>query len=136
MLLEKVTSAEKEFRAKIELTYWGGKIESEPHPKLRYGCDVLPDGWIEITWDEFAKSSFFRHTPIATGWSRTALGDARMFFMHDQLSFALIGEYQSGTVKVFRFGCKHLMEAKNVGRCLTRNTCKTCGFTEVIDSSD
>jgi hypothetical protein len=134
--LDKVGGADKDFRQKIISTYWGGKIECEPHPKLQCGCDVLPNGWMEIDWKEFAKSRFFHYSPIATGWSRTKLGDAQMFFMHDQISYALIGDYWSGTVKVFRFGCQHNMDRENVGNCMNRYTCKTCGFSEVIDSSD
>lgn len=136
MILEQIAGANKEFREKIIATYWGGSIGTERHPTLQCGCDVLPNGWTEITWKELAQSRFFHHSPIATGWSRTKLGDARMFFMHDAVSFALIGDYWGGAVKVFRFGCKHQMEDKTIGNCLHRYTCKTCGFSEVIDSSD
>lgn len=136
MILEQIAGAQKDFREKIIGIYWGGKIGVERHPTLSCGCDVLPNGWTEITWEELSRSRFFHHSPIATGWSRTKLGDARMFFMHDTVSYALIGDYWGKTVKVFRFGCKHDMETKTVGRCLTRYTCKTCSFTEVIDSSD
>ncbi|AOK61957.1 hypothetical protein WM29_22765 [Burkholderia ubonensis] len=136
MLLDKIGGADAAFRAQIENLYWGGKIGCERHPTLQCGCDVLPRGWIEITWDELAKSQFFRYSPIATGWSRTKLGDARLFFMHDQISYALIGDYWDGTVKVFRFGCEHAMKSETVGNCLHRYTCTKCGFSEVVDSSD
>lgn len=48
----------------------------------------------------------------------------------------LISTKQYGTVKVFRFGCEHVMDSKNVGNCLNRYTCTKCGFSEVVDSSD
>lgn len=136
MLLDKIGGADATFRGQIENLYWGGKVGCEPHPVRHYGCDVLPNGWTEISWDEFAKSSFFRYSPIATGWSRTVVGDARMFFMHDQISYALISDYWGGTVSVFRFGCKHVMDRKNVGNCMNQYTCTKCGFSETIDSSD
>lgn len=136
ILLNKFVGADKDFRASIEMTYWGGKIGSEPHPKYRYGCEVLPKGWKEISWDGFAKSRFFTHAPIATGWSRTTIGDARMFFMHDQISYALIGDSHAGTVKVYQFGCEHDMSSENIGNCLNRYTCKVCGFSVTVDSSD
>lgn len=136
MQLEQISRATQDFREKVIKTYWGGEIGCERHPQSGYGCDVLPTGWTEITWEEFAKSRFFAYSPIATGWSRTILGDARMFFMHDDISYALIGEYWAGTVKVFRFGCQHDMASETVGNCLNRCTCKKCGFAETIDSSD
>ncbi|WP_175878854.1 hypothetical protein [Burkholderia sp. BCC0097] len=136
MLLDKINGADAAFRSQIENTYWGGKVGCEPHPKFGYGCDMLPNGWAEITREEFAKSRFFSYTPVATGWLRTTIGDARMFFMHDQISYALIGDYWGGTVKVFRFGCNHAMERKNVGNCMNRYTCTKCGFSETVDSSD
>ncbi|KVO65029.1 hypothetical protein WJ95_20280 [Burkholderia ubonensis] len=136
MLLDKIGGADAAFRTQIENTYWGGKVGCEPHPKFAYGCDVLPNGWTEITWEEFAKSKFFWYTPIATGWLRTTIGNARLFFMHDRVSFAMIGDHSGGTVKVFQFGCKHVMESKNVSNCLHRYTCTKCGFSEVVDSSD
>ncbi|MBY8604187.1 hypothetical protein K7N18_05015 [Burkholderia arboris] len=97
---------------------------------------MLPNGWAEITCEEFAKSRFFSYTPVATGWLRTTIGDARMFLMHDQISFALIGDSRGGTVRVFRFGCKHVMDRKNVGNCVNQYTCTKCGFSETVDSSD
>ncbi|AOJ62447.1 hypothetical protein WJ32_08240 [Burkholderia ubonensis] len=136
MLLDKISGADVTFRAQIETTYWGTSIGTELHPTHRCACDVLPNGWTEITWADLAKSQFFRHSPIASGWLRTKLGDARLLFMHDQIGYALIGDYWAGTVKVFRFGCKHVMESRRVGNCLHRYTCKTCGYSEVVDSSD
>ncbi|KWF81269.1 hypothetical protein WL94_28255 [Burkholderia cepacia] len=136
MLLEKIGGADAAFRAQIEEIYWGGKVDFEPHPKYGYGCDVLPRGWAEITWETFAKSRFFWYSPIATGWLRTTIGDARLFFMHNQISFALIGNHHGGTVKVFQFGCEHSMKEERVGNCLHRYTCTKCGFTETVDSSD
>ncbi|KVU48179.1 hypothetical protein WK69_10740 [Burkholderia ubonensis] len=136
MLLDKIGGADAAFRAQIEGIYWGGKIGCEPHPKYGYGCDTLPNGWTEITWEEFAKSKFFWYTPIATGWLRTTIGNARLFFMHDRVSFAMIGDHSGGTVKVFQFGCKHDMKSETVGNCLHRYTCTKCGFSEVVDSSD
>jgi hypothetical protein len=116
--------------------YWGGTIESTPHPKYRYGCDAHPHGWTEITQEEFAQSDFFRYSPYATGWSRTLLGDARMFFLPRDVGYALIGDYWEKTVRIFKFGCQHESTSKEVGRCLTEYTCKKCGYVEVIDSSD
>lgn len=136
MLLDKISGADATLRTEIERIYWGGKIGCERHPTRQCGCDVLPHGWTEITWDKLAKSQFFRYAPIATGWSRTKLGDARLFFMHDQIGYALIGDYHAGTVKVFRFGCEHAMKSETVGNCLHRYTCTKCGFSEVVDSSD
>ncbi|KVN30738.1 hypothetical protein WJ63_08140 [Burkholderia pyrrocinia] len=136
MLLDKIGAADATLRTQIESIYWGRKIGSEPHPKYRYGCDTLPNGWTEITWEALAKSRFFFYTPVATGWLRTTIGDARLFFMHNQFSFALIGDYHAGTVKVFQFGCDHDMSNETIGNCLHRYTCTKCGFSEVIDTSD
>ncbi|MGZ7173850.1 hypothetical protein ACXKTX_09475 [Burkholderia gladioli] len=144
MLLDKITradapfltSADAPFREFIEKTYWGGPVGTEPHPTQHYGCDVLPNGWVEITWEEFAKSNFFAYTPTAMGWIRTTIGDAKLFFMHDQNGYALINDYWAGTVKVFRFGCEHDMKSETIGRSVHRYTCKICGFSEVVDSSD
>ncbi|WP_334033937.1 hypothetical protein [Burkholderia cepacia] len=136
MLLDKIGGADAEFRSQIESIYWGGKVGCEPHPKTGHGCDVLPNGWTEITWEAFAQSRFFHYTPIATGWLRTKIGAARLFFMHNQVSFALIGDYRGGTVKVFQFGCDHTMRSEAVGNCMHRYTCTTCGFSETVDSSD
>ena len=116
--------------------YWGGKIECLPHPKYRYGCDMHPIGWAEISQDNFAKSDFFRYEPLATAWSRTAIGDARMFFMPRDAGFALIGDYHSGKLSIFKFGCQHDSLEETVGRCLTKYTCKKCGYVETVDSSD
>jgi hypothetical protein len=116
--------------------YWGGEIESVPHPKYRYGCEVHPHGWTEITQEEFAQSNFFRYTPLATGWSRTLAGDAFLYFMHDDTGFALIGDYWEKKVSIFKFGCQHDSTSEEVGRCLTKYTCKKCGFVQTIDSSD
>jgi hypothetical protein len=32
--------------------------------------------------------------------------------------------------------CKHEFTGRSVGRCITEYTCKKCGFTQVVDSSD
>ena len=32
--------------------------------------------------------------------------------------------------------CQHVVESKSEGRCLTRYTCKACGYTYLVDSSD
>lgn len=116
--------------------YWGGKIESVNHPKYRYGCDVHPSGWTEITQEEFAQSDFFRYTALATGWSRTLLGDARLFFMHNDTGFAMIGDYWDKKISIFKFGCQHDFKSEEVGRCLTKYTCKKCSFAQTVDSSD
>lgn len=116
--------------------YWGGKVNSEPHPKYRYGCDAHPTGWAQISEEDFAESMFFRYSPIATGWTRTVLGDARLFFMHNDTGFALIGDYHPKKLSIFKFGCEHKFKGVEVGRCLTRYTCEKCGFVETIDSSD
>ncbi|WP_186039708.1 hypothetical protein [Burkholderia gladioli] len=136
MLLNKIEGADAAYRKYIEKTYWGGPVGTEPHPTRHYGCDMLPSGWVEITWEEFAKSKFFMYTPKAVGWIRTTIGDAKLFFMHDQNGYALINDYWGGTVKVFRFGCEHDMKSETVGNCLHRYTCQACGFSEVVDSSD
>ncbi|MCA7990089.1 hypothetical protein LGM63_05510 [Burkholderia cepacia] len=62
-MLDKISGADAAFRGQIEDLYWCGKVGREPHPVRGYGCDVLPNGWTEISWDEFAKSSFFRYSP-------------------------------------------------------------------------
>lgn len=116
--------------------FWGSEIESVPHPQYRYGCDVYPHGWTEITQEEFSQSNFFRYAPLATAWSRTLAGDARMFFMHNDSGFALIGNYWDRKISIFKFGCEHQFKSKEVGRCLTKYTCEKCGFVETIDSSD
>jgi len=116
--------------------YWGGEITSSSHPKYGYGCDALPFGWKEISHEEFAKSIFFWYSPFATAWSRTAIGDVRMFFMPQDCGFALIGESHGGKLSIFKFGCQHESIEENVGRCLTKYTCKKCGFVETVDSSD
>lgn len=39
-------------------------------------------------------------------------------------------------VSFFRFGCKHEIESTQIGRCLHRDTCKKCGWSHEVDSSD
>ena len=56
--------------------------------------------------------------------------------MHNDIGFALIGDYHAKTVRIFKFGCEHSFHSVEVGRCLTRNACKKCGFVETVDSSD
>ncbi|MGS1028798.1 hypothetical protein [Burkholderia glumae] len=136
MLLSQIQGSDASYLASTVQTYWGGKVGTEPHPKYGYGCDAFPNGWAEIDWKEFAQSKFFQYTPKAMGWIRTTIGDAKLFFMHDQTGFALISDYWPGTVKVFRFGCEHSMKSETIGNCLHRYTCTACGFSEVVDSSD
>lgn len=116
--------------------FWGGRIEITAHPKFGYGCDAHPHGWVEILPEEFAQSHFFTYSPEATAWSRTALGDARMFFMHDDIGYALIGDYWGKKVGIYKFGCQHKYKEQNVGNCLTKYTCDLCGYTKTVDSSD
>jgi hypothetical protein len=136
MLFDTVGGQSKVTSQSVIGKYWGGKIESVRHPKYSYGCDALPNGWAEITAAEFAQSIFFRYSPQAIAWSRTAEGDARLFFMHNDTGFALIGDYHAKTMRIFKFGCEHSFDGVEVGRCLTRYTCKKCGFVETVDSSD
>jgi hypothetical protein len=136
MLFEKIGTQDKLTAAQAVAKYWGEKIESVPHPKYRYGCDVHPHGWVEISQEEFSQSNFFRYTALATAWSRTLLGDARLYFMHDDTGFALIGDYHEKKLSVFKFGCQHKFKQENVGNCLTKYTCEKCGFAKTVDSSD
>ncbi|KAF3997506.1 hypothetical protein [Glaciimonas immobilis] len=136
MLFEVIGTAKQLTSDQAIKKYWGGEIESIPHPKHRYGCDTLPLGWAEISHEEFAKSNFFHYTPLALAWSRTTIGDARMFFMPKDGGFAMIGDYLGGKVSVFKFGCQHDSTEENVGNCLTKYTCKKCGLVDTVDSSD
>lgn len=136
-MLFSIIGTQKDFtEAGVIAKYWGEKIGSVTHPKYNYHCDALPAGWTEITPAEFARSIFFQYSPKATAWSRTAEGDARMFFMHNDTGFALIGDYHGQSIRIFKFGCQHDFDGVEVGRCLTRYTCKKCGFVETVDSSD
>jgi len=67
MLLNAIVGIGKLTQEQVIAKYWGGEVQSTPHPKYRYGCDAFPYGWTEISQEEFAQSNFFRYSPHATG---------------------------------------------------------------------
>jgi hypothetical protein len=124
----------------------------------RYGeTNELPPNFKEITEADFAKSIFFIHSPDfweyrhitspkdikkfkwgAKGKELSTHFTLRLAYFYDGTGFAIAHDYWAGRVRYFSFAvCEHKEKTcRNVGNCLNTYTCKACGFTETIDSSD
>jgi hypothetical protein len=113
--------------------------------KLRYmtsmgSKNVMPEPWKAITQEEYLKNVNTYH---AFYYQSVQIVKGENFGLYSQVYILYNHEYGYGyeirhddKVRFLRFGCAHEYETKNVGRCLTQYTCKKCGLTQTIDSSD
>lgn len=99
-------------------------------------------GWREVTESGFVRGGFFTFRIKAMQTKTITLPNskgpltARAFLFGDGTGYALVQDYWGGKLRYFTFGCDHDMTITNIGRCLNRHTCKICGYTTDIDSSD
>lgn len=99
-------------------------------------------GWEEITEERFVRGGFFTHRLYALQFKQVTIPSsngqlaARAFILSDGTGYALVQDYWKGKLRYYMFGCQHDMTITNVGRCLNRHTCKICGYSVEIDSSD
>jgi len=127
--------------------------EREQHQKMFGGYNQFPPGWTEITQEQFAKSDFFTYSPVlaehrqmhATTGSTEPVTTATLWWLPGFEGFALVNDYWKGTVRFFRFGCKHEWgdareELAKRGRTLfsteKAHYCIKCGHFFITDSSD
>lgn len=45
------------------------------------------------------------------------------------------GEYYHKVINYYYIGCEHQWQSRTIGTCLHEETCRSCGFKRVIDSS-
>jgi len=113
--------------------------------KIVGGYNDLPPEFKEISEKEFAQSMFFSYSPMKVEFrqarlikdSEMHLQSMRIYWFYNYTYIVIWNDYWAGKVH-FAKGqlCEHAFECKNLGRCLNKYTCKKCGFTEEIDSSD
>lgn len=108
----------------------------------------VPDGWREITEEQFAQGQFFTYEAEAVEFRQFhpspikdekghPLLDARLWHYWDGTGIGMMHDFWAGKVRFFAFGCDHDFEhIRNEGRCLNRYKCKKCGHENLIDSSD
>ena len=90
------------------------------HIKKWGNYNSVPPNMREITMGEFAQSRFFTYTPTMTedrqftnanvkSKKGSPLGTATLYFMHDETGFVLIHDHYGEEIRVFLFGCAHIM---------------------------
>jgi len=98
-----------------------GQSSYTPTAELYIGRVELPDG----------TKGDMRVTAYHGGYHNHGGGFATLF-MYDYT-----GSMNGHRVKFYEWAsCQHSYESKNIGRCLNRYTCKTCGHFYDVDSSD
>lgn len=129
--------------------------ENEKHEEVWGGYNDFPPNWHEITEEQFVKSRFFIFGIDGTetrqmmihpdGTRQREYVSARLFFMHDNTGVAIAGDYWSGKLKFYAFGCKHEwgdateeLAARNRRLESTERAlfCTKCKHFQIIDSSD
>jgi len=58
-------------------------------------------------------------------------------FLFSNMGIILCDDWKNNKITALRLGCKHKnVTSKNLGRCYNEYTCKDCGYTWQVDSSD
>ena len=116
----------------------------------RPGYNKLPEPYHEISEDEFFKrmahfSADYKEFAQIALPGETSVRNCNTWWFSDggflqafPMQWGLIGGKFKYTEKsrYFRLGCEHDFDRVNVGNCLNSYTCKKCGYSETIDSSD
>jgi len=119
------------------------------HPNL------LPNGWREVSHEEFSQSAFFTYSPTHIEYRQMYNDDtfsskmisARLFHFSDGTGFAMSNDYWDKKVSYFRFGCEHNYRelspeqsgergVKHFGSCFHVYECNECNHIMSQDSSD
>jgi hypothetical protein len=103
----------------------------------------FPPNMEEIGEKEFAQSMFFVYDGVREfrqpikEFNKLFIGSLRIWWFFDKTYIALYNDFWYGKVHYYRgWICKHDYEGVTIGRCLTKYTCKKCGFVHEVDSSD
>jgi len=116
-----------------------------------------PEGWRELTEEQFAKSHFWISNPThyefrqICRWSDGTPWDGPMvsvnlFHMRDKTGYGMSSSHWAGKIRYFQFGCDHdykgLSQAEcrkrdiyHAGHCYHVSECKKCGNVNSVDSS-
>jgi hypothetical protein len=120
--------------------------------------NVAPEGWREISVEEFARSHFFIYSfdkyeyrqirRLADGSEiegpMLAVG---LFHMHDNTGYGIRNDWWEEKVFYYKFGCEHEYKGlsqeecrkrgiAHFGRCYHVSECGVCGYVLSVDSSD
>ncbi len=119
----------------------------------------FPIGWREIPQKE-AVRRFFRYHPDMIESRQMlpkradgsldymkAATDATLHWFSDGTGFGMVGDYDSGCIRFFVFGCEHDYRGMSQqechergiyhgGRCYSVSECTKCGHVKAVDSSD
>lgn len=104
----------------------------------------MPQGWREVNWAEYSRALLLH--PPQYRETRQILRNTDGERL-ERVIFAILEHHSDGTgraidtssktaPKFFLFGCDHDFEEKKIGNCLYRLTCKRCGHSKTVDSSD
>ena len=115
----------------------------------------FPEGWREITSEEFAQSDFFMYSPTHIEYRQMydknvpskPMTAAKLFHFHDGTGIAMSQDYWNKKVLYFKFGCDHKYNELSRQECGTRGfqhhgmcwhvyECAECGNIMSQDSSD
>ena len=122
-------------------------------------ANSLPEGWREITSEEFSQSVFFTHLPEFVEYRQMYAADdsgkafvgsmieARLFHFWDGTGVAMRADYWKKEIHYYKFGCEHKYNEldkdesekrgySHYGMCWHVYECATCGHTMSQDSSD
>ena len=120
-------------------------IEDE---KIVGGYNSFPPNMKKVTMKEFVQSKFFHWDAKKSDWRQVTekhpifnpkggFFHLMIFWYYDGTYVAMHDDFWAGTIDYYNGCiCEHDNEAVTIGRCLTRYTCKKCGFVEEVDSSD
>ena len=111
----------------------------------------FPDGWREITPEEFSTSDFFSYSPEYIEYrqmydNHKAGVHAKLFHFPDGTGIAMSNEYWEKKVRFYKFGCEHSYNelstkqaseegVSHFGNCYHVYKCSKCNHVMSQDSS-
>jgi hypothetical protein len=116
--------------------------------------NAFPEGWEEITQEEFSRSIFFTYTPAFMEYRQMHSSDnsvpmlaARLFHFYDGTGVAVSSDCWAEEITYYKFGCTHKYNELSQktsrergighhGMCWHVYECSECGHIMSTDSSD
>ena len=125
---------------KLNQTYvQKGEVEF-PYLSFLGGHNDIPEPYKVISYKEYFQDeptykSKYRDTRQIFNDNGKMVKGISIEFKHNY-AYGVMKDYESNTIKFLKFGCTHDMEETKLGNCWYRHTCKKCGISYEIDSSD
>jgi len=128
------------------LATWTETKEPADHAEKYGRYNDPPPNFKEITEGEFSRSYFMTYSPEFVEWRQirddskktfTHQTSIHLFYYYDGTGLGIVCEFWNNKVRYFKFAlCEHEYTEENIRMCLHKYTCKKCGYSKTVDSSD